>query len=915
MGFLDKLTEQQLAAADVSERSDREADLTIDEQLRTVIENGEARSVPWNAETLARVQTGELQLAPDEFYDVVGPNGHEYVPGSEVQDRLAAGYQLQDPLATRERRQEFQDEARYGDSPLAAGALGAARGVTFGLSDVVADAVGAERAVDQFRERNPLASTIGEIGGAVAPALLSGGTSLAASGAKAGGTAARIASMTPAGATARLGRIIAGTGEAKLLTRVARSAAGAGAEGALFNAGSYVSDIALGDAELSGEAFVASMGEGALWAAPFGAGFELMGSGLSKIGTKLDDIKQAKALADDEVRAATAAEKAALRVQETQAKEAIKHGNRLELERMRQSGRSGLVDQRAAAQREVAEIRAATQKETAALRAETQLATTDLRTAAQKEIAATRAAAQKAKAEARVQAAVSQKSQADARVQAALVKQETARLMIEGWDSVNKQKIVQRGITAGGKVRAAELGKEAAEVAADAKIRTSFGKIAAERGDDVLLEDLIPKHMRTEQAVTVARQQANSAIVDLATVSDDLLRVADDVVSQADDPMVAAARQKLDEATHAFADVVENGADDATATAVLARQQEAAHEALDTMGAWIDEAQKASITEKLGPRAKQGAGLVDKYLVADEMASLLGVDLPGADDLPYIGNAVNAYQKFRLFSLAAGKFGIRVPGGPATALAGKASSFVNKALKTSGSFLKGKATEVAVPTTSAILSAPIVNEAGKRQYKKAAPTQKLYEKRMAELEMFREDVDAMVRKALPGIPARVRVAVTATAQKKLDYLYETAPKDPRPPGLIKRSYRPDPVELSRWARIIRAVETPLSVLEDAVSGRLTYDAAKALRAVYPRIFAEVQEHLIEQVPSMDIPYKRRVQLSILFDAPIDETMRPEFIGAMQAGFTEEKPQPAPSLQADTDLGVRAQTGAQRRADM
>ncbi len=185
------------------------------------------------------------------------------------------GYRIATAEDASEAARQAALQAQYGDfgGKVVAGTQGTARGLTLGLSDyagrvasgvtsgllgpdvpiaagpgldaplvergiydeAAADAAAAE--TKAYQEANPVTATATEIGGAIAPALLSGG-------ATAGGSAALTAArLTPAGQLARLG---VGLTEALgkkaaekglgVLGRIGASALGAGVEGAVDNA-------------------------------------------------------------------------------------------------------------------------------------------------------------------------------------------------------------------------------------------------------------------------------------------------------------------------------------------------------------------------------------------------------------------------------------------------------------------------------------------------------------------------------------------------------------------------------------------------------------------------------------------------------------------------------------------------------
>lgn len=221
---------------------------------------------------------------------------------------VSAGFQLEDPSAVAE-RQIRKERSTIGQQAISA-AEGAARGATLGLSDVAATKVLGDdyrKAADERRKVNPLTAGGSEIVGAVAPALLSGGETAIASGAR----------LTPAALTARAGNavergVMAGaralgyTGESTIARMGARAAAlGAqgAVEGAAYGAGKAVSDAALEGTDLTAEKVLSGMGHGALFGGATGAAFGAAGGLASGAARKLlgsTSVKErARQLADE----------------------------------------------------------------------------------------------------------------------------------------------------------------------------------------------------------------------------------------------------------------------------------------------------------------------------------------------------------------------------------------------------------------------------------------------------------------------------------------------------------------------------------------------------------------------------------------------------------------------------------------
>lgn len=183
------------------------------------------------------------------------------VPDDEVAAKLRLGYarELPEEAASRTAATQVQADNSSLANKATTVVTGALRGATLGGSDVLARAAGggeSARALQRLREANPTLSTAGEIFGAVAPALLSGGSSALGSAARA----------TPTGALATATARVAGSGG------IVRGAAAGALEGAAQSAGAYLSDVALENKDLSAEGFLASAGQGALLGGAVGGG-------------------------------------------------------------------------------------------------------------------------------------------------------------------------------------------------------------------------------------------------------------------------------------------------------------------------------------------------------------------------------------------------------------------------------------------------------------------------------------------------------------------------------------------------------------------------------------------------------------------------------------------------------------------
>lgn len=126
--------------------------------------------------------------------------------------------------------------------------------------------------------------------------------------------------------------------------------------------------------------------------------------------------------------------------------------------------------------------------------------------------------------------------------------------------------------------------------------------------------------------------------------------------------------------------------------------------------------------------------------------------------------------------------------------------------------------------------------------------------------------------------------------------------------------RPSDAEVARFNRTMEALDNPLIVLDEAKNGSLSRDHVEAVKAVYPQIYDQIRSQVFEQLVARKtvLPYQRRIQLGILLDLPTDKTLSPEFISAVQATYGPVQATEAPPTQPNAfpDLASSYQTATQ-----
>jgi hypothetical protein len=228
-------------------------------------QTGQVEEIPENQIAQA-VASGQYSLQQGVKLPVLSPDG---TPGTIDSSEAYTAFQSGFSYETNEQQQERRKQKEFGDRPVAAAALGAARSLSFGLSDqaLVGSGLAKDETLREIKDRNSELSTVGEIAGIFAPGLgIAKGLGAGVKGVATAGTAAEKA--VARAITRRSWQRLGATGEStlakKVLANAGAKATGSAVEGAFYGAGHIISEDALGNAELNAESLLANVGMGAL---------------------------------------------------------------------------------------------------------------------------------------------------------------------------------------------------------------------------------------------------------------------------------------------------------------------------------------------------------------------------------------------------------------------------------------------------------------------------------------------------------------------------------------------------------------------------------------------------------------------------------------------------------------------------
>lgn len=122
----------------------------------------------------------------------------------------------------------------------------------------------------------------------------------------------------------------------------------------------------------------------------------------------------------------------------------------------------------------------------------------------------------------------------------------------------------------------------------------------------------------------------------------------------------------------------------------------------------------------------------------------------------------------------------------------------------------------------------------------------------------------------------------------------------------------DPVSAASFERYLEAVADPIAALERFDAGRLTGETAEAIRVVYPALYADVQQRIQAEMAEAEaagreFPYSTRIRLGQLFGVATDPSLRPAAAFAIQTaiGADYDEPDSTNTPQPERPRQIRA----------
>lgn len=835
-----------------------------------------------------RDATGELrQVGAD---DAVAHFGQTYLGGAASETDF--------------RRQEYDKSLDTLGGQAGAFAMGLGNAATLGFGKGIASTFGRDaeenarvRAYIEGQDRvNPGTQLAGEVAGMVAPALLSGGASLGARGG-AGAVARGAAAVGAPASLVSEGAGIIGRGAARLAERfgategglMARglemTAAGA-AEGAVYGLGAETSQALQHNEALTAEKLIAAAGHGALLGGGMGGGLALASHGAR--GLMAGVGKGAE-------REAVAAERLAAEVTPT-----VREGGALDK----------LADRLGLTREKLAEI------------------------AAEKAIKATGGnAGQMAKLAEMGEAA-------QARVAKLIIETVPERL---GADLMAATKAdMLRAVSAEKKAVGSRLEALTAELdatgvkvdraaIADRLVSEVWAPLAGDRilsGTERKLEKIIDNLEKGGEMSFRELHQARAKVDKLANkmgdgATKDMFEAARGVLE--DELQKQAAKTSAPSAEWAARWSAAKGDYQAAKWAEGALEKSVPKE--------VGSNRTLGLSEQLGLLGGGGMGAKLGAMVAGPVGAAVG-GVAGGLLSAFAQNTVRRFGDQAVASVAnaAAKHGTQqaIVNGVDTVIGKATSKLTNVGPKvsalTEAALSGGKAVATAV---KAVPVRPVATmQEGKRSAKARAEE---YNRTAEALASFVAAKGAPAREMTAGLDDGTARAVEASALKAAKWLQSKVPQavggDPLRGGA---GGVVPPSEQDKFLRYARAVNDPLSVVEDASNGKLTPEAAEAIRACYPLLAGEIAGQILGKLATKTGPdgltYNNAIHIGALLGTPTHELLKPQSIATLQATFGEQTgqagqtmsdrasvPSPAPSAMKPANIASEVESKAQRIA--
>lgn len=138
-------------------------------------------------------------------------------------------------------------------------------------------------------------------------------------------------------------------------------------------------------------------------------------------------------------------------------------------------------------------------------------------------------------------------------------------------------------------------------------------------------------------------------------------------------------------------------------------------------------------------------------------------------------------------------------------------------------------------------------------------------------------------------------SITQSAVQSINFLKQNIPEDPNALGVFKESeWQPSRQQMQDFLHLYEGAMSPGKVIEKMGNGEMPVQAFTAMKQLHPVMFQMVQQKMIDQIAKKqgkDIPYEKRVAISMALGSPLEKTMDPRFIMQQQMMYAQTGQEP------------------------
>ena len=160
----------------------------------------------------------------------------------------------------------------------------------------------------------------------------------------------------------------------------------------------------------------------------------------------------------------------------------------------------------------------------------------------------------------------------------------------------------------------------------------------------------------------------------------------------------------------------------------------------------------------------------------------------------------------------------------------------------------------------------------------------------ADNQMLMDKVQKSTEKLAPAAPA-TSAMLGSVATRATQFLASKLPNENVKPWGIEQPSM-SKTEKAKYMRYQRAVEDPMTLMEEIKSGRVNPETVEAVKNVYPRTYEFIQrvsQTLIASQPPQKLNRKKRISLSYALGSPYTQSMQPGFLSGVKGYATPAGP--------------------------